>query len=199
VIDLSTERGVLNFCERQRQEMVRCFERLGRFEVNGYSFGAWVLATHAVASPPLSTASDLKDWKRGERLAAPQAMRCQMPAAARLLLPPDQHTKLFGLTLRHMNELSGAIGTVVMAECWHAGAPHVEGQTAQQARAALPDSLEDYDRRQEAMFLRLEHKVAGERFWRKAITRDPTRLGPWEPLDARSAGGYLVDLISFRN
>lgn len=199
MIDLATERGVLNFCERQRQEMVRCFERLGRFEVNGYSFGAWVLATHAVAAPPPNARVNLEDWRRGEQLPAAQAMRCQMPIEARFLMPPDQHTKLFGLTLRHMSELSGAIGTVVMGECWHASAPRVDGQTPQAARASLPDSLEDYDGRQESLFLRLEHKVLGERFWGKPIMRNPTRLGPWELIDVRSAGGYLADLISFRN
>jgi hypothetical protein len=44
VIDLSTTAGVLRFCELRRAEMVRCFERLGRFEMNEFSFGAYVFA-----------------------------------------------------------------------------------------------------------------------------------------------------------
>jgi len=122
-----------------------------------------------------------------------------LPLLVRALAPPERHTQLFGITVRAMSELTAAVGTVTMGECWFARAPKVEGQSPQEARAALPDRLEDYDGREEAMFLRLEHKVVGERFWRKRIDRNPTRLGPWELLDARSAGGRLVDTISFRN
>lgn len=47
-LDLSTSAGALALAERRRAEMVRCFERLGRFESGGNSFGALALLTHGV-------------------------------------------------------------------------------------------------------------------------------------------------------
>jgi len=204
-IDLATETGALEFAESKRREMERCFEVHGRFEMNGYSFGAYVFTTHEVIAPmqmpppnrPIE--ETLARWKTGARLPQPKAELCRLPEWVRLFVRADQHTAFFGSVLRALNEKSRAIGTVVMGKSWLAMPEHVPGETAEQARAKLPASLEDYEGRREGLFLRLEHKLAaGGRMWTNEITRNPTSLGEWKLFDEAGDGsceGRLVDLI----
>ena len=205
MLDLATEQGALAFCEEKRREMEAVFGDLGRFEMNGYSFGAYVLATHEVVLPerlPPPTPRTLEDvlagWKTGAPLPAARAELCRLPEFVRLVIPEDQHTAFFGRAVRALSEKSRAVGTVVMGEMWMARPDHVPGETAEQARARLPASLEDYDGRTEGLFVRLEHKATGSRMWTKAIHRNPDRLdADWVLFDeqAGKSEGRLVDLV----
>lgn len=204
-MDLETEQGVLEFCEEKRRLMERTFEVLGRFEMNGYSFGAYVLATHEVlpperneAPPPRTIEDVLTGWKTGEPFPLVRAELCRLPVFVRLVIPEDQHTAFFGRAIRALSEKSRAIGTVVMGEMWMARPDHVPGETAEEARSKLPASLEDYEGRTEGLFLRLEHKLAGSRMWTKTIHRNPDRLdADWVLFDETmgKSEGRLVNLV----
>jgi hypothetical protein len=208
MLDLATEQGALAFCEEKRREMEGVFADRGRFEMNGYSFGAYVFATHQVLPPersvpvgahkPLSLEDVIDRWRTGDELPMPRAERCRLPSFVSILIPDDQQTAFFGRAVRVLSDKSRAIGTVVMGEMWMARPDHVPGETAEQARARLPKSLEDYDGRTEGLFLRLEHKFAGSRMWTKAIHRDPDRLDDewvlFEETDGNTEG-RLVNLV----
>jgi hypothetical protein len=176
--------------------------------MNGYSFGAYVLATHEVLAPekiepPIPGAPrKLEDvaagWKTGDPLPQPRAQLCRLPRWVGLVLAAEDQTLFFGHVVRVLNEKSRAIGSVVMGEMWMARPAHVPGETAEQARAKLPRSLEDYDGRTEGLFLRLEHKATGSRMWTKAIHRNPDRLdADWVLFDeqAGKSEGRLVNLV----
>src|SRR5690606_13516949 len=128
-LDLSTKTGVLRFCELRRAEMVGCFATLGRYEANGFSFSAYLFATHEV----ISGAGGAAAWRTGPKLPRVTAELCCMPEDLHGVLPPEHETEAFAFTMREMAKLSRAIGTLVMTEMWHA-----EGE-----RAELPDCLED--------------------------------------------------------
>ncbi len=204
--DLATEQGALAFCEEKRREMEAVFGDLGRFEMNGYSFGGYVFATHQVMPPegpqpygpskPRTLEDVIECWRTGDLLPAPRAERCRLPSFVRLVIPDDQHTAFFGRAIRALSDKSRAVGVVVMGEAWFAFPDHVPGETAEQVRARLPESLADADGREEGLFLRLEHKAAGVRMWTKRISRNPDRLeADWVPLDLPEGEGRLVDLV----
>jgi hypothetical protein len=207
MLDLATEKGVLEFCEAQRREMEAVFGDLGRFEMNGYSFGAYILATHEVQPPervelgarpeaPRKLADVVAGWKTGDPLPRTRADLCKLPEWIRAVLPVEDHTAFFGSVVRVLSEKSRAIGTVVMGEMWMAQPAHVPGETAEQARSKLPRSLADYDGREEGLFLRLEHKVTGPRMWTKKIVRNPDGLAAdWVLNDYKNAEGRLVNLV----
>jgi hypothetical protein len=186
MIDVSTHAGVMRFCEARRDEMTRCFERVGRFEENGYSFGAYVFATRGFKDKDFNT----------YKLDAVEPMVCRFPKMMRDKLPPSEHTKAFGHVLREFAKITEAVGTVVMGEAWLAKTP--EGvksrEEADRWRREQPESLEDMPGRLEGMFMSLEHQAIGKRFWRRFIEREPTRLGPWGLLPLQGTEGRLVDI-----
>lgn len=195
-LDLSTKAGVLRFCELRRAEMVGCFERLGRFESNGFSFEGYLFAAHELVVP--GDRADLSGWKTGPRLSSVTARVCRMPEELHGLIPAEHETILFSRTLREMGKLTRAIGSVVMTEMWHATVDANE-RTLDEARSELPDRLENYDGRKEALFMQLEHTAVGRQIWTAEIRRNPTRLGPWLESQPDDATGRMVDLVGWRS
>lgn len=187
-LDLSTSAGVLRFCELRRAEMVACFERLGRYESNGFACGAYVFATHDLLRP--SKAAGIDDWRTGKRLAAVEAALCRLPSVLFDVLPPRQHTTLFGNTLRAYAKITRAIGSLVMMEMWSARAKD---------RDDLPDDLSQVPGRMESLYMMVEHSAVGRRIWLAEIKRDPTRLEPWKDATPAEAKGRLVDLTEWRS
>jgi hypothetical protein len=198
-MDLTTKAGVLRFCEMRREEMARCFERIGRFEVEGMAFCAYVFATRDI---------DRRDVLRGgtgtgKKLPAPKAHRAVMPAFAAAAIDARNHTEAFGMVVRKLCKLTRATGTVLMSEMWvgHISAP--KDTTWEEARAARPASLEDWDDRREGLYMHLEHSATGVRVWFNEILTEGgvRRLKGWEePYREEAAGweGRLVDLASWR-
>lgn len=199
-IDLSTKAGVLRFCELGRAEMVGCFERLGRFEMNGYSFGAYVFATHGIKVP--ATPDDRVDpsnWQTGGKLPRVAADLCRLPKVITDLIPPEQHTQLFAHVMRSYSRITKALGTLVMTEMWHANMTPADGQSPEEARAQLPDNLEHAPGRGEGLYMQLEHSATGRRVWWCEIKREPTRLGEWELREMEDAQGRLVNLADWQS
>jgi hypothetical protein len=192
-LDLSTEAGVLRFCELRRAEMVGCFERLGRFESNKFSFCGYVFATHAVEVP--ADWADLDGWKTGAKLARIAAERVRLPAKLHGVVPEAQETALFAITTRRFAKLTRAIGVLLMTEMWH-----VPRKTRAE-RDSLPGRLQDYKGpdRGEALYVQVEHTATGRRVWAAEIKRLPTRLGPWVDRTPDDAEGRLVDLVEWRS
>lgn len=197
-MDVSTRAGVLRFCELRREEMARCFERVGRFEVEGMAFCAYVFATHEVdrRNPLMGTT--------GKKLPAPMAHRCVMPAFAAAAIDARNHTEAFSVVVRSLCKLTRATGTVLMSEMWLAHVTAPQGTPWQEARKGLPDSLEDYDARREGLYMHLEHSTTGVRVWFNEILTEGgvRRLKGWEEPYAEAAAGWegrLVDLASWRS
>lgn len=184
-LDLSTAAGALALCERRRAEMVRCFERLGRFESNGNSFGALALLTHDLLRP--DDPSDLTAWGTGKRLPEIAIVPFDLPRVLAALVPEHMQSWLFAEGLRGMCKHGRAVGVVVMSEQWH-------GKATPEERAARPARLKDWDDRREALIMRLEHRLAGGLTWRAWIEREPTRLGPWHDYPG-ATGGNLVEIL----
>lgn len=192
-LDLSTRAGVLRFCELRRAEMVGCFHELGRYEVNGFSFGGYVFATHAMVVPKDPRGID--DWKTGAKLNRVTAERLSMPAGLHGVLPPERETEVFSFTARRYSKLTRAIGSVVMTEVWSVMTE------SREERDKFPERLGDYDgpERCEQLFMHLEHAATGERTWTALIERNPTRLGPWEERPFTASEGRLIDLAEWRS
>jgi hypothetical protein len=185
-VDLATVTGVLRFCELRRAEMTRCFERLGRFESDGNSFGAFALLTHHPRWPLAPASRD--GWGTGKKMAGVTAVPFTLPRVLAAVVPEDKQSKLFGEALRDLCKHGRAVGVVIMSEQWH-------GRTSSEAeRAARPRRIEDWDDRREALIMRLEHRAAGGRTWRAWIEREPTRLGPWHDYPG-AVRGNLVEII----
>jgi hypothetical protein len=187
--DLDTEAGVLAFCERWRARMVDAWEQHGTFEVNGFSFGGYVFATRAIVNERFDTELCLVEF--GVAVAALPVMA---PAVVRFY-PEEKHTECFGFILREYVKKSEAEGTLVMGEAWFARPPeHV--RTKEQAlawRAEQPRDMEDFAEKGESLFMSLEHRSFGSRFWRNPIARGPSRLEGWKE-DGAPAAGRLVHL-----
>lgn len=193
-LDLTTKTGVLRFCELRRAEMVGCFATLGRYECNGFSFAAYLFATHEV----ISGGADLP-WRTGPKLPRVTAEECRMPESLHGILAPEQETEAFAFTLREMAKMSRAIGSLVMTEMWHVVVQRKEGQSASEVRSELPDRLEDYAGRREVLYMQLEHPATGRRMWLAEILREPTRLLPWREREPGDATGRLVDIAGWRS
>lgn len=167
----------------------------GRFEANGYSFCAYVFATHAPTKPPGRAGADPATWEPGRKLERVEARLCQLPPIVRLIDPTQSHTAAFERCLRPYARACKAIGTLFCGEGWFIGIQADSDEEAQRKRAALPRSLEDAPGRLEKLFMQLEHHAVGTRLWFSTIHRDPDRLGPWERgADIASPIGRFYDL-----
>lgn len=203
--DLSTTAGMLRFCESKRAEMARCFERVGRFEENGQSFCAYLIATHEMVKP--KNPRNVNDWATGARLSAPKAVLCSMPKGPLVDLlsevDPNGLKDAYAEALRIQGKLQRAIGYVFMTEMWmvQTSAPkdHPDPRAAAyEERKKLPESLEFAPGRGEALMLTLEHQAAGQAMWTAEITRNPTRLHEWEKKDYQASEGRFVDITQWR-
>ena len=188
-LDLSTTAGVLRFCQLRRNEMVECFHRLGRYESNGFACGAYVFATHNLLRPS-NAAAGVDEWRTGKKLPAVEAALCRLPRVLFDVLPPRQHTTLFGDTLRAYGKITRAIGSLVMMEMWCAPG---------EKRDNLPTDLSEAPGRIEALYMMLEHSAVGRRIWVAEIKREPTRLEAWQDRTPAEAKGRLVDLTEWRS
>lgn len=195
--DLSTADGVLALCAETREEMANLFNQLGRFEINGYSFGGYVLATCDVGPVPDKPDATAADWTTGAKLDQITAFAVILPEWIGKLIPPEKHTEFFSHAVRRYAELTRAIGTLIMAETWYVHYeqdPAKPAMTPGDARASFPDSLEDAEGRREMLMLSLEHPATGPRIWRAEIKRDPDRLEPWEDTGYKEWQGRLSNL-----
>lgn len=183
---LLTVAGALHFCELRRAEMVRCFERLGRFEMNGFSVGAHVFATRHVYMPnPLDT----ETWRAGEKLPITLVETLLMPRAALNVLTAESVGPFCAGLIRRYCALSRAVGVVVMQEMWW-------GRTASlEERAQRPKRIADWDDRREVLYLRLDHQAAGTRAWQAEIHRNPTRLDEWRQREGVTNVGNFANLL----
>jgi hypothetical protein len=157
-VDLATATGVLRFAELRRAEMVRCFERLGRFESNGNSFGAFALLTHDVRRPV--DPSDMDGWGTGKRLGEVAAVPFDLPRVLAAFVPAHMQSKLFAEGLRGLCKHGRAVGVLIMSEQWHGRTSSME------ERRSRPARIKDWDDRREALIMRLEHRAAGGHTWR---------------------------------
>lgn len=162
-IDLATKTGVLRFCELRRAEMVSCFEQLGRYERNGFSFDGFVFATFE----PIIFDGGLRS---GKKLPAVEACHTVLPAAALTVLDPSEHTLVFGRMVSAFAKCAHAVGTLIMSEAWLADEPPEDREYGWVGKAPS---------RREALFMRLEHKAVGAISWVAFISREPTRVEPW--------------------
>lgn len=170
--DLSTREGALGFAEFCRGKMREEFEREGCFEVDGYPFAGFVFATY-----------DPDACRATERV---EPLPCALPAWVNEVLPPSQHTRLFGMAVRDFARLTRALGVMVMSEAWVA--------ESVESRDDLQANLEDHPGRGEALFMLLEHRETGRLQWRADISRTPTRVGEWCEIPYRAVCGRLVGL-----
>lgn len=183
---LHTVAGALHFCELRRAEMARCFERLGRFEMSGFSVGAHVFATRYVHMPnPL----DAETWRAGEKLPITLVETLLMPRAALDFLTAETVGPFCAQRIRRYCALSRAVGVVVLNEMWW-------GQTESlEERALRPQRIADWDNRREVLYLKLEHQAAGVRAWRAEIHRNPTRLDEWRQFEGVTSVGNFANLL----
>lgn len=202
-MDLSTKAGVLRFCELRRAEMVGCWQTLGCWEVNGFSFGGYVFATHE-AEMPTEVPTDLSQlkWPTGAKLPKVTALPIRLPRAGLLMLPPEDATAFFAFSVQRYTEATRALGTLIMAESWQVHT--AEGEDPRAARERMAKNLEDEPGRQEILMMSLEHSAVGQRVWRAQIHRDPDRLDPWQLLEADDGSpvemeGRLTGLAATRN
>ncbi|MEY4545372.1 MAG: hypothetical protein RL685_1567 [Pseudomonadota bacterium] len=196
--DLSTSAGVLDFARARRQEMANCFRRLGRFDSNGYSFEAYVFATHALRTP--SDPGDLSAWRTGKKLDRVAPLMCRMPREAHLFVGPADATALMGQAIRHYARLTRAVGVLFMTEMWRVHQEKRESQTSEQARAELPRNLEHAPGRTEELAMWVEHSATGHRYWHADIKREPTRLEQWQEQSGYTPDrGRLVNLVDWRS
>lgn len=185
MIDLSTAAGALRFAELRRAEMAACFERRGRFEsAEGFSFCAFVFATHAIAG-----------LERGPKLPRVEPRLCDLPRGFRDVIHPHDQSAVFGDFVRSYAKIAGAVGVIVMTEAWSVSTPVEPGLSVQEHRDTLPARLEHADGRIETLDLWLTHRATGERSWRAEIHRDPTRLAPWVARSVSPVSGRLVNLV----
>lgn len=196
-MNLETKEGVLRFCELRRREMVGCFERLGRYECNGYSFGAYVFATHELQGTAEPIGPD--DFKTGKRLAHVKAEHVRLPRFIGQILPPEQHTLAFREVVKSYAQITRSMGALIMTEMWHAVTTGRTKEEAMAARASLPERLVDMPERGERLMMQLEHSATGRCIWYAEIKRNPTRVEPWQEPTIGDAQGRLSNLVDWRS
>ena len=208
--DLLTKQGALSYAERKRAEMVACWHEKGQFEMNGFSYGAWVLGTHEVIN---SKTGKLADWKTGPKLPRAAAMMCKLPKefhempGSKTMRGHTMQREMFSQALKAMAKLTRAVGVIFCAEAWVAEPPLSRDATEDQAhdqaqawRDTQPDDMSEIPGRMEALFIQLEHQAAGRLMWRAMISRDPDRVGAWEEgPQSGDARGRMTNLVDWRS
>lgn len=199
-MNLGTKAGVLAYAERRQAEMVRSFERAGRFEVHGQSYCAVLFATHELVPPRSGRAMTSDLWKTGEKLAAPKAIDLFLPELTMILaLDPVQQKDAFAYLVKEYARKVKAIGLLFMSEMWWAQMKATKREEWEAERAARPESLEDWDDRREGLYMSLEHPATGNQIWFNEIKRNPTRLMGWENKNMDDSEGRFVGLVDWRS
>lgn len=212
--DLSTKAGVLAFAEKRRAEMVRTWERLRRFEINGFSYGAVLFITHTPPSPREMQQVALQlgqgaivHMKPGPKLDRVEAMPVNLPNWLHGMPGSDTmegHTRqreLFSRAVMGFGKMTKAIGCMFMCEMWALELPKVEGKTVQEQRDEFPADMSEAHGRVEELLMTLEHSaLAGHRpMWRARISRNPDRLAPWSLSEPEDAQGRMVGLVDWKS
>lgn len=197
-IDLATRDGVMRFCELRRNEMMDCFETLGRFVAsNGTAYMAYVFARHAINQGKRGT--DPTDWKTGPELPEIQAVPVVLPKGITELVPDNQLTRLMGLTLKGFNQLTRATGCIIMGEAWFLRDYGKESQKALEDGTYRYGWVEKHPKRGEALMMMLQHATFGSHQWVAEIHREPTRIDPWHAIeDVQYDKGRLTGLNDWR-
>jgi hypothetical protein len=201
VIDLSTKDGVLRFCAKQRDEMERTFARRGRFESKtGHAYTGYAFIRNAVEGPWTHGTDGRLSLRRGAELGRIQTAELNLPPAS--LWPAwmdgSNATEVFGQTIEAFSRAGRALGVVVLTEAWMNVATSDEDFERKRSHeygwvAKSPD-------RMEALYMMLEHVMFGRITWMARITRNPTRVHPWEesPVSGPSGGeGRLANLVEW--
>lgn len=196
-VGLSTRAGALAFAQRERERMTSLFDKHGRFERRGFSFDAWVFATHAVDCDPSRSGVDA--YVTGARLPTVTAVRCSPPILLAVIPDPTVAKDGYAHVVREFTKITRAIGTLFMSEIWTGRATAPDRDAAMRERAARPESIEDWDDRGEALYMALEHTETGRLYWKAPITRNPTRLGAWQELKFDDVEGRFVGLVEVRS
>jgi hypothetical protein len=202
-LDLATEEGIREFVEIQKKVMEDTFENEGRFEVNGYSNAVYLLKTYDMMSEE-ELRNLPRGWikhpelARGKKLDRVGIMAVALPSHLKYIVPDHLHTEILSKFIRFAVEATKAIGTVTLMETWVASVPGDEESDWRKARAELPESLADYEGREEALCISVEHVLIGTKFWRANITRDPTVLHPWKEVGGVMDGGRLSGFLGVR-
>jgi hypothetical protein len=201
MIDLSTKAGVLRFCERQRQEMERCFERRGRFESKtGHAFTGFAFIRNAIEGPWTTGTDGRYSLRRGPELEHIKPAVLKLPARSALpaWMDGSNQTSFFADTIEAFARAGRAIGVLLMSETWLNRSSSEEDFAEKRGReygwvAKEPE-------RQEGLWMSLEHVMFGRITWLAIITRNPTRLHPWSesPVRKPSDGeGRLANLVEW--
>lgn len=97
----------------------------------------------------------------------------------------------FALVVRLMSRIVDAVGTIMIFEGWYATTPAESLKEAQAWRDTLPENLEDYPDRKEAIAVMLEH-AKGSISWHAFITRQGERgiLGDFEECVTKIQGRF---------
>jgi hypothetical protein len=201
MIDLSTQAGVLRFCERQRQEMERVFTRRGRFESKtGHAFTGFAFIRNAIEGPWTQGTNGRPSLRRGPELEYVQSAMLNLPP--RSMWPPwmngNNQTGVFADVIEAFSRAGRAIGVLIMSETWINQATSDE-EFAQMREREYGWVAKSADR-QEALYMSLEHVMFGCVTWLALITREPTRLHPWKQSPIRPGGdneGRLTNLVEW--
>lgn len=203
MIDLSTNAGVLRFCELRRAEMVGCLRKLGHFESNGHSFTGYAFMTHAVDGD-VSRASEGLDavFRTGRKLSQVEAWPLNLPPEDDLPAHFEwkRRTRFFGEVIRHFARAGKAQGVLVFGEAWF-----VYRDPATQDPDRPYGWVQEQPDRREGLWMKLEHSSIGFRHWQCEIQRTGPllELTPW--IEASERGGVpdgkgrLTDLVDWRS
>jgi len=179
----------MRFCELRRAEMAADFHRVGRYECNGFAYGGYVFAQHAVRAP---VALAPEDWATGAKLPCITAMPLTLPRLIGETMPWQQITSFFGRTAREYARATRATGVLFMTEAWRVEA---EGDVP-------PDRpygwVEKQPNRKEALMMMLEHPQHGRQMWAADILREPTRLEPWREYGGTLTAGRLANMMGWQ-
>jgi hypothetical protein len=189
MIDLSTKAGVMRFCELRRAEMAADFNRVGRYECNGFAYGGYVFAQHGLRGPPGLAP---EDWATGPKLPRITALPVTLPRIIGETMPWQQITSFFARTVREYSRATRATGVLFMTEAWRT---EVEGDKP-------PDRaygwVEKQANRKEALMMMLEHPQHGRQMWMADILREPTRLEPWREHGGTVGKGRLANMMGWQ-
>lgn len=196
MIDLSTKDGVLRFCARQRDEMERVWTKRGRFESkSGLAYTGYAFNRHAVEPPFVQRPQGGFSLRRGRELERIEACPLNLPPAT--LWPGwmdgSNATEIFGQLVEAYCRAGRAVGVLTMSEAWMANVDE------------MPDTFEygavgRHPNRTEVLWMVLEHISIGTISWVGRITRNPTRLHPWQQspvLKPSDCEGRLTNLIEW--
>ncbi len=213
MLDLSTKAGALAYAERTRRGVEQCFERLGRFEQNGFSYGAILLITHEPPSTKAIRRAALQLRQNetlpnfhGPKLDRVQPMPVNLPKwmhgmeGSETIGGHTQQREIFSQAVKAFAKMTKAVGCLFTAEAWALHIDAVPGKTAQELRNEFPADMGQADNRREVLIVSLEHAALERRFtWTAPIEAKPRKPGPWVEMTWGDEHGRMVGLVDWRS